>query len=166
MLRTPEVVAPVLCQPTLPFNPTNIFAAFGWFTDKSALAVDPEDLRHAKSLTVPLLGIRYQGDRKCPKQRFVRLATEFPDRFHHVDFPGRHHSTLVGDFCPDALNEVLAFFNQRLRSTPDTCIGSFPILSRTGAAEVRAEGCRGGTPSSAPHGHSLNTDKGVPCSSG
>lgn len=97
LLRAPEIVAPVLCQPTLPFNRRNPFHAFGWFTDQRALAVDPNDLRHAQTAsTVPLLRIRYKEDRKCRKQRFERLTQAFPDRFspfhlrHHLPRPVRH----------------------------------------------------------------------------
>jgi dienelactone hydrolase len=137
MLREPVVKAPVLCQPTLPFNRFNPLHAFGWFTDQDALAVHPDDLAFAKSdTTVPLLGIRYRGDRRCKKERFARLRREFPDRFYRLDLEGKHHSTLVGDFSPDALNEVLAFFNQQLRTTPDPAVPAFPILAAPSDAEV------------------------------
>jgi len=144
LLREPAVVAPVICQPTLPFNRFNPLQAFGWFMDQSALAVDPEDLKHAREQrTGPLLGIRYKGDRKCQKKRFERLTSEFPNRFYRLDFPGQHHSTLVGDFCPDALLEVLAFFNDHLRTTPGACADRFPRLSQHSQTEVTPDACRG-----------------------
>jgi dienelactone hydrolase len=144
MLRSPDVVAPVVCQPTLPFNRHNIFQAFGWFMNQSALALTPDDLEHARTKrTDPILGIRYRGDRKCQKEKFERLAGEFGDRFFRIDFPGRHHSTLVGDFCPDALLEVLAFFNRYLRDAPDSGSDPFPRLSANGRDEVTPKGCRG-----------------------
>jgi hypothetical protein len=118
---------------------------------------------------VPLLGIRYKGDGRCKKERFERLTREFPNRFYRVDFPGRHHSTLVGDFCPDALTEVFAFFNQHLRSQPDSCAPAFPFLSAHSLGEVTPEGCRGSAPTAGSrHGDSSHrqivTD-GRPCSS-
>jgi dienelactone hydrolase len=144
MLRAPEVVAPVLCQPTLPFGPRNLFHFFGWFTNQEALAVLPADLEHAqKNTTMPILGIRYSGDRYCKKKRFERLTTAFPGRFYRLDMPGGHHSTLVGDFCLDAFAEVLAFFNQYLRKTPDDCAGTFPRLSKHSLTEVTPATCRG-----------------------
>ncbi|CAN5775784.1 hypothetical protein BH18ACI5_BH18ACI5_06690 [soil metagenome] len=164
MLRTPEVVAPVLCQPTLPFNRMNPLHAFGWFTDQRALAVHPDDLQHAKRATsVPLLGIRYKGDRKCQAKRFERLTKEFPDRFFRLDVPGRHHSTLAGDFCPDAFREVLSFFNQHLRTSPDSCSAPFPILSQANSlAEVTPSACRGGTHAISHSDHTASS-KGSTC---
>lgn len=142
LLRAPEVVAPVLCQPTLPFSPYNLFHFFGWFTNQNALALDPADVTYAKTSTrMPILGIRYRGDRLSKKKRFERLNREFPERFYRLDMPGRHHSTLVGDFCPEAFAEVLAFFNQHLRTTPDPSVGTFPRLSRPSPTEVTPASC-------------------------
>lgn len=144
MLRAPEVVAPVLCQPTLPFGPRNIFHFFGWFLNSNALALDPEDVAYAKSSTQgPILGIRYRGDRLVKKKRFERLTREFPERFYRLDMPGRDHSTLVGDFCAEAFAEVLAFFNQHLRTTPESG-AAFPVRSRRSFTEVTPESCGGG----------------------
>jgi dienelactone hydrolase len=137
MLRAPEVVAPVLCQPTLPFSPRNVLHFFGWFTNQQALALDPADVTYARNNTsMPILGIRYKGDRLCKKERFERLTTEFKDRFFRLDVPGRHHSTLVGEFSPDAFAEVLAFFNHYLRTTPEGAAGKFPRLSKHSMTEV------------------------------
>lgn len=167
MLRAREVVAPVLCQPTLPFNRWNPLHAFGWLTDQRALAIDPADLAFAKTNTsMPLLGIRYRGDRKCRKERFERLTREFPDRFFRVDFPGRHHSTLVGDFCVDAFAEVLAFFNQYLRTTPDACVPRFPILAEHRVTEVTPSACRGAHVDHRAGTQPLMTTKGTPCFNG
>ena len=167
MLRAPEVVAPVLCQPTLPFSPRNFFHLLGWFTKQDALALDPADVAYVKTNTsMPILGIRYSGDRYCKKKRFERLTTEFGGRFYRLDMPGRHHSTLVGDFCTDAFTEVLAFFNQYLRTMPDTCVGAFPLLSRHSLTEVTPDSCRGSRTGN-PHAgdHSATTMKGTICSS-
>jgi dienelactone hydrolase len=143
MLRAPEVVAPVLCQPTLPFSPRNVLHFFGWFTNQNALALDPADVAYARNNTsMPILGIRYQGDRFCKKKRFERLTNEFKDRFYRLDMKGGHHSTLVSDFCSDAFTEVLAFFNRYLRTTPDDRDGAFPRLSKHSHTEVTPGRCR------------------------
>jgi dienelactone hydrolase len=166
MLREPAVVAPVICQPTLPFNRFNLLQAFGWFMDQHAIAVDPEDLKYAREKrTNPVLGIRYKGDRKCQRRRFERLSTEFPDRFFRLDVPGNHHSTLVGDFCPDAFLEVLSFFNQHLRTAPDSCADPFPRLSQHSIREVTPMSCRGNDIHHATNPNSRAMQKGMPCSS-
>jgi dienelactone hydrolase len=154
MLRAPEIVAPVLCQPTLPFSPRNIFHFLGWFTNQNALALDPADVDYVRTKTsMPILGIRYSGDRLCKKKRFERLTNEFKGRFYRLDVPGRHHSTLVNDFCQDAFTEVLAFFNQHLRTRPDPSGGTFPLRSRHSIAEVKPDSCRG-SGRAASHSHS------------
>lgn len=140
MLREPLVVAPVLCQPTVPFN------SFSWlrvFRDKDALGISPSDLDHVKTQTnMPILGIRYTGDWRCPRQRFARLTEELKDRFFRLDLEGKHHSTLGGDFSQEALLEVLAYFNVRLRQTPDECAGTFPRRSKSNSHdEVRVQDC-------------------------
>ena len=53
MLREPSVAAAVLCQPTIPFN---LFTRLGWFTDKRALGIDPDDLLHARTKRCPASG--------------------------------------------------------------------------------------------------------------
>lgn len=140
MLREPSVVAPVLLQPTIPFH---WHSWLPWFTDNRALGVSRDDLAHAKTRSdVPLLGIRYRGDWRSRHDRFDRLSREFPDRFHRLDLPGRHHSTIGGDFCEAAFLEVLSFLNQRLRRTPDPAL-PFPTLSRLSPKEVTpGGGCR------------------------
>jgi dienelactone hydrolase len=144
MLRAPEIVGPVLCQPTLPFNKFNILQPLGWFVDEDALAIHPDDLGYAKDRTsMPILGLRCTGDGKCPKERFRRLYNEFPQRFYRLDVPGDHHSTLVGDFCREGFDEVLAFFNQHLRTTPVNGTPAFPVLSKTSADEVTVAQCHG-----------------------
>lgn len=128
LMRSRAVVAPVLCQPTLPFN---LWTRFGWFTDKRGLGLHPEDLAAARRRQdIPLLGIRYKGDWRCRKERFQRLTEEFEDRFFRLDLEGRHHSTLGGNFCPEAFTEVLAFFNRHLRATPVAGLPAFPVYSR------------------------------------
>lgn len=136
MLKEPAVVAPVLLQPTVPFN---AWTYFGWFTDKERLGIHPDDLAAAKRRDAPILGIRYRDDWRCRAPRFNRLAREFGKRFFRLDLPGDHHSTIGSDFCDQAFLEVRMFLNQHLRSSPEP-IGTFPRLSEPGVDhEVRKE---------------------------
>jgi dienelactone hydrolase len=139
LLSDPHVKAAVLCQPTLPIN---AFSRFGLFTDKKALGLSPHDLDRAKERDdVPILGLRYTGDWRSRSQRFQRLATEFSTRFYRMDIVGKHHSTIALDYCGLAFDEVKAFFNQYLRSEPDTSI-RFPFKSvRNSPKEVTIQGC-------------------------
>jgi dienelactone hydrolase len=140
LLREPSVVAPVVCQPTIPFN---FWTIFGLFTDKRGLGLDPKDLEYAKSeRDVPILGVRYRSDWRCRKERFERLAEEFKGRFFRLDQAGHHHSTLGGDFCDVVFLEVLAFLNQQLRQTPDPQADRFPRKSQPGSRkEVNGSEC-------------------------
>lgn len=121
------VMAPVTCQPSLPFGLTA--------AHRSELGVSPDDLACARdrSRTVPLLGYRYQTDGTCPRERFVRLRQEFGDGFRGTEFatgphaPGKPphgaHSVLTGPHADlddpahparRALDEILAHFRERL----------------------------------------------------
>jgi dienelactone hydrolase len=136
LLRSAHVVAPVLCQPTIPFS---IWTRFGWFAKKRALGLHPSDLLAAKARAdVPLLGIRYRGDWRCRKERFDRLTEEFGARFFRLDLEGRQHSTLGDDFCPEAFTEVLAFLNDRLRESPLQQIPKFPLFSKANVKKEHA----------------------------
>jgi dienelactone hydrolase len=99
LMSEPSVAAAVLCQPTIPF-----------FGGDEQLGVDPADLQKARDRAdVPVLGLRYVGDGKCPKRRFERLVNEFHGRFHRLDLAGDKHSTIALDCCPEAMSEVTAF---------------------------------------------------------
>jgi dienelactone hydrolase len=73
MMLEPSVLAPVLCQPSLPLN------------DPAGLEISTEDLAAAKDrldrddLTV--LAYRFEGDRFCTAQRFAAYAEALGDRF-------------------------------------------------------------------------------------
>jgi dienelactone hydrolase len=140
MLREPSVVAAVLCQPTIPFN---LFTRFGWFTDKRALGIHPDDLRYAKTESaVPLLGIRYTGDWRSRRPRFERLTEDFKERFYRLDIEGADHSSLGNAFCSEAFLEVHSFLNQFLRTSPDPRVGPFPRRAKSNSPdEVRIENC-------------------------
>jgi len=131
LMSEPSVVAAVLCQPTIPF---------GLFTHESDLGLDPTDLDTAKRRKdVPVLGLRYTGDSRCPKRRFERLVTEFSSRFYRLDLRGKHHSTIAIDCCPDALEEVTAFLAKFVAASDDAV---FPRYSRPHSrAEVVLDTC-------------------------
>ena len=131
MMLEPAVLAPVLSQPSLPFdNPAGIDVA-------------PEDLLEIRSrldredLTV--LAYRFEGDRVCTAQRFAALADALGDRlvarvlpdsaanpnvapfFEHV--VATPHSVVTAHLIDEAgqptaaaRDEILAFFAHRLTS--------------------------------------------------
>lgn len=127
----PEVVAPVLAQPSLP-------APFG-ARRKAAIDISPEDMavveeRCAAGLRV--VGLRFEGDRLVPAARFAALqerlgaafvAVDLPDGSAHPDAIGPPHSTLTehvvdepGERTHDALELVLRHFADHLLTPPAT----------------------------------------------
>lgn len=131
MMLEPALVAPVLCQPTLPLN------------DPAGLEIAPEDLAAVRErmdrddLTV--LAYRFEGDHYCRAQRFAAYSEALGQRFvarivpdaaankeavppffaQHVPAP---HSVVTvhlideeGQPTRAARNEILAFFASRLK---------------------------------------------------
>ena len=133
MMLEPAVLAPVLCQPSMPLE------------EASALESPPEELAAVRDrldradLTVQ--GYRFAGDRFCTAQRFAAYAAALGDRFEaHVlpdaaantrDLPpffehvikGAHSVVTVhlvdeaGQPTLAARDEILAFFARRLKPT-------------------------------------------------
>lgn len=137
MMLEPAVLAPVLCQPSLPLS------------DPGALQISPEELAAVKlrlereDLTVR--GYRFEGDRFCTAQRFAAYAAALGPRFVARVLPtaaanpdpppffaqvvGCPHSVVTahlidaeGQPTIAARDEILAFFAARLQ---DGC-GSAP----------------------------------------
>ena len=129
MMLEPAVLAPVLCQPSLPLN------------DPGGLEIAPDELAQVKqrldreALTV--LGYRFAGDRFCTAQRFAAYAEALGDRFvprvlpssaAHPEPPpffaqvvASPHSVVTahlidaaGEPTLAARDEILAFFAYRL----------------------------------------------------
>jgi len=129
MMLEPAVLAPVLCQPSLPLN------------DPGGLEIAPDELAQVKqrldreALTV--LGYRFAGDRFCTAQRFAAYAEALGDRFvprvlpssaAHPEPPpffaqvvASPHSVVTahlidaaGEPTLAARDEILAFFAHRL----------------------------------------------------
>lgn len=129
MMLEPAMLAPVLCQPSLPFD------------DPAALEIAPDELASVRArlerddLTV--LGYRFEGDRYCTAQRFAAygealgerfVAKVLPDRAANPDPPpffarvvGCPHSVVTahlidaeGEPTRAARDEIVAFFARRL----------------------------------------------------
>lgn len=130
MMLEPVMLAPVLCQPSLPLN------------DPAGLEISPSDLEAVKARLdaddLDVLAYRFEGDRYCRAQRFAAYAQALGDRFKarvlpdsaanskdappffraHVPFP---HSVVTvhlvdqeGEPTVAARDEILAFFANRL----------------------------------------------------
>jgi hypothetical protein len=122
-----EMIAPVLSQPSLPFP--------GGKNRKQDLGISNSDLAKVKARAddgLCVLGLRFTNDFAVPQERFQRLRDELGDRFLAVEIdssPGnahgirkQAHSVLTEDLVDepghptrDALDRVLAFFQERLR---------------------------------------------------
>lgn len=134
MMLEGSVLAPVLCQPSLPLGQPN------------ALQISPEEMATVKArleredLTVR--AYRFDGDRHCTAERFhayrVALGPRFegrvlPDASAHPAPPpffeqvvGCPHSVVTahlvdaeGEPTRAARDEILAFFTQRLKGAKD-----------------------------------------------
>ncbi len=144
LMSEASVAAAVLCQPTIPF-------LFG----DGDLGLNPTDLQRAKARNeVPVLGLRYTGDGKCPKKRFETLVKEFPTRFYRLDLAGEGHSTIALDCCPDAVEEVKAFLGKFVAASGDAV---FPRHARADSRdEVVLDTCKDHTSCDMqPHGQGM-----------
>ncbi len=129
MMLEPALLAPVLCQPSLPLN------------DPAGLEIAPDDLQAVRQrleredLTV--LAYRFEGDQICKAQRFAAYTEALGERFvarilpdnaastdvapffaRHVPYP---HSVVTAHLIDEAgqptmaaRDEILAFFSRRL----------------------------------------------------
>ncbi|TWS97326.1 dienelactone hydrolase family protein [Reyranella sp. CPCC 100927] len=134
MMLEPSVLAPVLCQPSLPLN------------DPAGIEIAPEDAAAVRArleredLTV--LAYRFDGDSFCRSQRFAAYAAALGERFvsrvlpdsaanpdvppffaRHVTSPHSvvtvHLIDTAGQPTIAARDEILAFFTRRLAPSPD-----------------------------------------------
>lgn len=130
MMLEPSMLAPVMCQPSLPFN------------DPAGMGIAPEELASVRErlerddLTV--MGYRFEGDRFCTAQRFAAFAQALGDRFVSRELPssaanpapppffervvGCPHSVVTAHLIDEAgqptlaaRDEILSFFSRRLR---------------------------------------------------
>jgi dienelactone hydrolase len=129
MMLEPAMLAPVLSQPSLPWN------------DPAGLEIAPDDLAAVKDrldredLTV--MAYRFQGDRFCTAQRFAAYSKALGDRFVTKVLPdsaanpepppffekvvGCPHSVVTAHLIDEAgqpttaaRDEILSFFRKRL----------------------------------------------------
>lgn len=131
MMLEPAMLAPVLCQPSLPMS------------DPAAIEIAPDEIATVRqrldreNLTV--LAYRFEGDRFCRAQRFAAYSQALGERFvarvlpdsaanketppffaQHVNCP---HSVVTAHLIDEAgqptiaaRDEILAFFGQRLKA--------------------------------------------------
>jgi dienelactone hydrolase len=112
MLRCRGVVAPVLCQPTLPIG-KNAKSARDFGLPSSDLDFAYARV-HAEDLNVLL--IRYKGDKVASAERAARLVELFTPRIEFVQPEGDKHSSLVHHPDPGGLarGAVIRFLNSKL----------------------------------------------------
>ena len=110
MMVDPAVTAPVLSQPSLPLPLGARRKASVGLSDADFLAVKE---RVAEGTCV--LGLRYEGDKTSPRERFETLRRELGDGFVAVELPGSKHSVLTEHRHDESVAKVLDFFRDRLR---------------------------------------------------
>lgn len=133
MMVDDVVIAPVLSQPSLPFALGPAHRRDLGIDDTTLAQIRERCAAGGRGLGRPaLLGLRFTGDPMVPGERFERLRAELGDNFlaveidssrgnpHHV--PRLAHSVLThhlvdrpGHPTREALDQVLAFFRDRLR---------------------------------------------------
>jgi dienelactone hydrolase len=108
------LLAPIICQPGLPFGVTG--------SARAALGVSDEDLAEARASAAPVLGFRFQGDSICRAERFASLRSLFGARFEGHELPGDQHSVLTIHFVDTpghptftARARVMEFLAERLQ---------------------------------------------------
>ena len=109
MLADAPIAAPVLAQPSAPFN-----VSPGRGRDLGLSPADLDSVREKVSAGCQVLGLRYTKD-MAVGTRFDTLRNEFGDNFIAVEFPGAKHATLTLHRQQEGVDRVLAFFDEKLR---------------------------------------------------
>lgn len=109
MMVEDTTVAPVLCQPSVPFPVTP-----GRSRDLNLSPADLDRVRSRAAGGCQVLGLQYVGD-PVTGSRFDRLSEEIGDAFLRVDFPGRKHGTVTEHRQQEGVDRVLRFFGEKLR---------------------------------------------------
>ncbi|MER6672862.1 dienelactone hydrolase family protein [Streptomyces sp. NPDC000983] len=131
MATDERLLAPVLCQPSLPLAATA--------RKRGSLDISPSDLdvvrQRCASGGLTVLGLRFRGDRVSPGERFARLREELGAAFVGIELDDDAanpagllppHSVLTehlidepGQPTRQALDQVLDHFRTRLLTPPD-----------------------------------------------
>ncbi|OYV02252.1 MAG: dienelactone hydrolase [Burkholderiales bacterium PBB5] len=150
MMLEPSMLAPVLSQPSLPFD------------DPAGLEIGPDDLaavqQRLRREDLSVLAYRFEGDRYCKAERFAAYSAALGDRFVARVLPdtaankaglspffekvvASPHSVVTAHLIDEAgqptvaaRDEILAFFRQRLQSSAQT--GSGPVGDGLGVAQT------------------------------
>jgi dienelactone hydrolase len=132
MMLEPAMLAPVLCQPSLPMN------------DPAGIEIAPDDLAAVRARLdredLTILAYRFEGDRFCQAERFAAYQRALGDRFigrvlpdsaANADVPpffaahvASPHSVVTahliderGQPTIEARDEIIEFFRTRLAAT-------------------------------------------------
>ncbi len=132
MMLEPSMLAPVLCQPSLPFD------------NPGGLEISSEELAEVRARlerdNLTALAFRFRGDRFCQAARFAAYAEALGDRFEARELPDDSANADVPPFfaqyvpCPHSVvtahlideagqptiaarDEILAFFATRLKAS-------------------------------------------------
>jgi dienelactone hydrolase len=96
MTQEPCVAAPVLCQPSLPLAVPKISSA----AQRGGLDISKSALQAVAERGIPVLGLRFENDWICPKEKFDALQQALGnDQFRRVEFAGKKHSVLTLHYC-------------------------------------------------------------------
>lgn len=124
MAIDPEVMAPVLAQPSLPLGRKR-----GHAVNASPEALRAVRDRHARD-GLKVIGLRFEGDEICPPERFATLHRELGPAFEGHELKdssartgsAHPHSVLTtelidreGEPTRTALDRVLGYFEERLK---------------------------------------------------
>ncbi|HEX8624524.1 MAG TPA: dienelactone hydrolase family protein [Allosphingosinicella sp.] len=129
MAVDPEVMAPVLAQPSLPLCELPLCGKLG-----PAVNASPETLKAVRERHeadgIKVIGLRFDGDTKCPPERFKTLDRELGPAFEPHELKdssartgkANPHSVLTtelideeGELTRAALDRVLGYFEERLK---------------------------------------------------
>lgn len=111
MLADAPIAAPVLAQPASPAPLGRARKA-----DLGLSDADLDSVRAKVAAGCELLGLRYDHD-PAVGTRFDTLRREFGANFIAVEFPGRKHATLTEHRQQEAVDRVLAFLEEKLKSS-------------------------------------------------
>ena len=113
LMLDPGMIAPVLSQP-----------AASWSSAGLGIPDRERDNAFARSRdeSIPVLGLRFRGDRLCRRARFESLRRGFGERFRGIEVDGGGHSVLTMDFgamSPGDQDRVwrglVGYLNERLK---------------------------------------------------